>query len=209
MPLVVEGQTDKGAYQVNPELVSSQKAEEANSELLDYMHLILTDGRQEVCGLWSKFAWTYRIIVFLSISMFLIGVVLISVPVWTIYRGDIMTLESLSIAGFGLLDLVTLYLFRPVTRLQTLMGDMGQITIAFNAFQTQVALFLLETDKDNRQTMGIAAANIGQAACSSVELIQRYFEPEEPAGSSGQAAARKAIDAIREAPDAIREAMAN
>ena len=194
---------------MNPELVSNSKAEEANSELLDYMHLILKDGRQEVCGLWSKFAWTYWVIVILSVCMFLIGVVLISVPVWTVFHGDILTLESLSIAGFGLLDLVTLYLFRPVTRLQTLMGDMGQITIAFNAFQTQVALFLLETDKDERQTLGKAAENIGAAAYSSVDLIQRYFEPQEPAGSTGPAAARKALESIREAPEAIRQAMAS
>jgi hypothetical protein len=193
---------------MNPELVSTQKAEEANSELLDYMHLILKDGRQEVCGLWHKFKWTYWIIVALSVCMFLVGIVLVSVPVWTVYRGDVMTLESLSIAGFGLLDLVTLYFFRPVTRLQTLMGDMGQITIAFSSFQTQVALFLLETDKDDRRTMGKAAQNIGKAACSGVELIQHYFEPEERNEETGSALARRATESIRETSQVLRESLA-
>jgi len=104
--------------------------------------------------------------------------------------------------------LVTLYFFRPVTRLQTLMGDMGQITIAFSSFQTQVALFLLETDKDDRRTMGKAAQNIGKAACSGVELIQHYFEPEERHEETGSALARRATESIRETSQVLRESLA-
>ena len=67
-------------------------------------------------------------------------------------------------------------MLRPVQRIQGLMGDMSQITLAINSYQTQVGLRLLEADSDNSETLGQAADHINKAAKDSIDQIQVYFE---------------------------------
>jgi hypothetical protein len=56
------------------------------------------------------------------------------------------------------------------------MGDMSQIIVSINSFQSQVALRLLEMDVEDRATIGTAAIRIGEAAKESIKLVQDYFE---------------------------------
>jgi hypothetical protein len=76
--------------------------------------------------------------------MFALGIVLISVPVVCAFREDISKLKSFIAAGFGIADLEALFLFRPLERICGLMGDMSQIILPLNSFQTQVGMPLME-----------------------------------------------------------------
>jgi len=84
-------------------------------------------------------------------------------------------------AGFGITDLAALFLFKPLERIHKIMGDMSQIVIALNSFQTQVGLRLMQMDATDRQSMGQAAEFINAAAKDSIVLVQQYFESAEQA----------------------------
>lgn len=78
--------------------------------------------------------------------------------------------------GLGIANLLALYLYKPLERIQKLMADMGQITITFNSFQTQVALRLIGTNLAQRKTMGAAAKEVDDRAEIVLKQIRDYFE---------------------------------
>jgi hypothetical protein len=156
--------------------MDEEAREKANRQIVMHLQNTLNDGRQELGGLRRKLSATYAIIVVLSIVMFILGIVLLSVPLVAAYGGQITELQSLIAAGFGIADLAALFLARPLDRIHRLMGDMSQLTIAVNSFQTQVGLRLLEMNKDDRETIGNAAERINEAAKDSIKSIQEYFE---------------------------------
>lgn len=158
------------------ELFVKEDKEKANKDLLQYLQTAMEDGRKEVIGLQSKLTYTYWIIVTLSVVMFFLGILLLSVPALAAIQGRISELQSVIAAGFGIADLAALFLFRPIERIHGLMGDMSQITLAINSFQAQLALRLLEIDAGKRDTIGTAAEKINDAAKDSIGLIQTYFE---------------------------------
>ena len=159
---------------------SEEERKDANQWLIKYLQSTLDNASREVGELRTKLAFTYWVVIGLSIVMFFAGIVLLSVPAVAAYRGQIAEIQSLIAAGFGISDLAALFLFRPLERIHGLMGDMGQITLAINSFQNQVALRLLETDGERRETMGVAAEHINAAAKESILLIQNYFEARRP-----------------------------
>ncbi len=151
----------------------------ANQFIVSHLHATMKDGRRELGGLRGKLSFTFVVIVVLSIIMFILGIVLLSVPFIHAFAGKEKTLQSVIAAGFGITDLAALFFFRPIERIHGLMGDMSQITLAINSFQTQFSLRLLEVNKDDRETVGKAAERINVAAKDSIKLIQDYFEAQE------------------------------
>ena len=59
------------------------------------------------------------------------------------------------------------------------MGDMSQIALSLNSYQTQVGLRLLEMDVENRSEMSKAADQVGTTAISIIKLVQDYFERKQ------------------------------
>ena len=158
------------------------KADKANQWLLEFLQRILTAGKTEVARVRRKLCITYWVLIVLSVIMFFIGMGLISIPALAAWRGDIAVVEALIPAGLGIADVTALYFFQPIERVHRLMGDIGQITLIINSYQTQVGLRLLETKLADRATMGAAADHVQKAVVHSVELIQRYFENPSPEG---------------------------
>lgn len=162
--------------------VIDQKArDDANKWLVDFMQTSLEEGRKEVKTVQQKLKRTYNVIVVLSIIMFAVGIILLLVPVIDGLREALMTGESVNwgsvgVGGLGIADLAALFLFRPIERIHKLMGDMTQITVEVNSYQTQVSLRLLEVDSTQRPTFGKAADFVKEAARNSIETIQKYFE---------------------------------
>jgi len=100
---------------------------------------------------------------------------LLAVPMYSVLTGEAET-GALITGGLGIADLAGLFLFRPADRIQALMGDMSQITMTLNSFQTQVGLRLLEMRADDPATVGTAADDIRRASEASVRLVEEYFE---------------------------------
>lgn len=148
----------------------------ANNFIVQHLQNTMNDGRGALSGLGKKLSTTYWIVIVLSVIMFFVGIVLISVPAIAAFQGQITELQSLVAAGFGIADLVGLFFLRPIERIHTLMGDMSQIVVALNNFQAQIGLRLLQLDAKDRPTVGMAAEMVDKAAKDSIELIQKYFE---------------------------------
>ena len=167
-------------HNVEPQVespINEDERKKDNRDLIRFLQNTMKNGRSEVDGLRKKLGYTYWILVGLSLVMFGLGIALLSVPfLATTYQSNIERSESIIAAGFGIADLTALFLFRPVERIHRLMGDMSQITLAINSFQSQEALILLEMDISKRETMGKAAERIKEAANDSIGLIQTYFE---------------------------------
>jgi hypothetical protein len=113
--------------------------------------------------------------------MFVLGSVLLSVPVLLMLQGRSAELQAFISAGFGLADLTALFLFKPIERIHRLMGDMSQITLALTSFQTQVELRLIQMDASSRASVGETAQAIAEATPAAIKLIQDYFESSSSA----------------------------
>jgi len=151
-------------------------AEKANQKIIDYLEGVQTRNEREVTKLRKKLTASYWISVTLTVIMFVVGLVLMSVPFLASFRGEIDTQSSLLSGGFGIANLTVLFLVGPIKRIHKYMGDIAQIILVINSFQNQVALRLLETNIEDRTTIGKAAEHINKAAEDSSILIQKYFE---------------------------------
>jgi len=156
--------------------MDAEQRRKANEFIVRHLQGSMIDGKIDLKSLRRKLAVTYWVIVVLSVIMFAIGIILLSVPFYAAYDENIRELEALISGGFGIADLVSLFLFRPIERIHKIMGDMSQIVIALNSFQTQLGLRLMQMDATNRQSMGETAEYINAAAKESIRLIQDYFE---------------------------------
>jgi len=163
-----------------PTIMDSQQAKQANNKIVQHLESTMTDSSKELGGLRLKLSVTYWVIIGLSVIMFAVGIVLLSVPIWAGFT-QIDQLGSLIAGGFGIADLAALFLFKPIERIHKIMGDMSQIIMALNSYQIQVGLTLMEMDVNNRPSMGVASEKIKTAAESSIKLVQDYFEAREGA----------------------------
>jgi len=161
------------------EMISVDERMKANEFIVKFLQNIMDDGKVELGRLRRKLSVTYWVIILLSIIMFALGIMLLSIPAIAAFYGQIDKVQSLITAGFGLADLAALFLFRPIERIHKIMGDMSQIILALNSYQTQVGLRLMELDVTNRPSMGITAINVSEAAKESIKLVQDYFEARE------------------------------
>jgi len=161
-------------------VITRELLDEKNKDITDDLMDTLMENRRDVERLRRKLTVTFWVIIIMSIVIFIIGVVLLSVPVVAAIGGQIDRLNSLIAAGFGIADLIGLVLYGPIEKIQKLMGNMSQLILVLNSHQTEVNLRLLEIDfLGNRPSVGTAADKIGSITKDSVKLIQEYFE--EPA----------------------------
>ena len=157
-------------------LLEHEQRKKANQKSFENLHVVMRDSRRELNMLRMRLAMTYWIVVILSVIMFALGVVLLSVPAVMALQGRIAELQAFIAAGFGLADLTALFLFRPIERIHRLMGDMSQITLALTSFQTQVELRLIQMDASSRSSVGQTAEAIAAVTPATIRLIQDYFE---------------------------------
>lgn len=165
--------------QRDQKMVSEDERVKANEFIIRFLQNVMNEGNNELIKLRIKLSVTYWVIIFLSIIMFTIGIALISVPAIAAFSGEIDQMQSLITAGFGILDLSALFLFRPMERIHKMMGDISQIILALNSYQTQVGLRLMELDVTNRPSMGQTAYKVNEAAKESIQLVQDYFEARD------------------------------
>ena len=157
-------------------LPDHEQRKKANQKGFENLHAVMRDSRRELTLLRMRLALTYWVVVILSVVMFVLGIVLLSVPAILVMQGRTADLQAFVAAGFGLADLTALFLFRPIERIHRLMGDMSQITLALTSFQTQVELRLIQMDASNRASVGQAAEAVAQIAPATIKLIEDYFE---------------------------------
>jgi len=153
-----------------------QERRSANLKSFDNLWAVMRDGRRELSLLRLRLALTYWVVVILSVIMFAMGIILLSVPAILVFQGHTAELQAFIAAGFGLADLTALFLFKPIERIHRLMGDMSQITLALTSFQTQVELRLIQMDASSRSSVGETAEAIAVVAPAAIKLIQDYFE---------------------------------
>jgi hypothetical protein len=167
----------------NPVVEQAQQVAVENQGLMDQLAETLKAGADAILELRRMLRITYWVVIWLSIIMFALGVLLLLVPLahGFLYlsggssKGDDWQLSAMT-GGMGLVDIVTLFLFRPVGQIRRLMGDFSQLTVILNTHQTSVGLRLLESKLEERATVGQAAEHVNTSAKGSLDLIEKYFE---------------------------------
>jgi hypothetical protein len=149
---------------------------ENNKAIAEDLNHSVRSNETELEKLKSKLTVTYWVIISFSSILFMLGIVLLTVPVAAAFSGNIDKLNSIIAAGFGIADLAALFLYGPIDRIHKIMGDMSQIIIVLNSYQYQVSLILIEMDIADKKSVGEAAAKIGEAAKTKIRLIEEYFE---------------------------------
>jgi hypothetical protein len=157
-------------------LPDHEQRKKANQKSFENLHAVMRDSRRELTLLRMRLALTYWVVVILSVVMFALGIILLSVPALLMLQGRAAEMQAFIAAGFGLADLTALFLLKPIERIHRLMGDMSQITLALTSFQTQVELRLIQMDASNRSSVGETAEAIAAVAPVAIKLIQDYFE---------------------------------
>jgi len=152
---------------------------ENNKAIAEDLNHSVRDNDKELEKLKQKLTITYWVIICFSSMLFLIGIVLLSVPVTAAFSGKIDNLNSIIAAGFGIADLAALFLYGPIDRIHKIMGDMSQIILVLNSYQYQVSLILIEMDITDKISVGEAAKKIAEAAKTKIRLIEEYFEVKE------------------------------
>lgn len=147
----------------------------ANQSVNAFLKDAIKQGMRGLVDLRRKLSFTYWLILGLSAIIFFLGMILLGVPVAAAWTGNINLLTSVIAAGFGIADLGALYLFRPIERIQDLMGDMSQITMVINSFQTQVILYLQEVDMNDPRSIDQAAKYIQELSEKCIRQIETYF----------------------------------
>jgi hypothetical protein len=149
---------------------------ENNKAIAEDLNHSVRSNETELEKLKSKLTVTYWVIISFSSILFILGIVLLTVPVAAAFSGNIEKLNSIIAAGFGIADLAALFLYGPIDRIHKIMGDMSQIILVLNSYQYQVSLILIEMDIADKKSVGEAAAKIGEAAKTKIRLIEEYFE---------------------------------
>lgn len=172
------------AFGVKPAL-TAQEATRANAELVAHMKRVLEHSYHSAVELQQKLKHTYWIVIALTNAMFIMGMVLISAPIWVPLINELApsalysTTNILTTVGIGVADLIALFLFGPITRIQKLMGNFSQLTVSLETFQLQVAIRLLEADSEVRESLGVAAGHVNMASLNVLEAIEKYYEAEQ------------------------------
>ena len=167
------------APETEEEMMSPQDCKHLNHKLINRSLDTVEISKKDLQTLRKKLSLTYWICIGLSIIMFIMGIVLLSVPVAAAFGSNIDKLNYLTAAGLGVADLAAVFLLRPIERIHDIMGDMSQITLALHSFQIQADLRLLEMKVTDRKTIGQAAGDIGAAAQESTKMVQDYFESKQ------------------------------
>jgi hypothetical protein len=164
----------------NSPVLTKEDMDKKNKVLADDLQSTINENKKDVKRLRHKLSITFWVIIVLSIIIFIMGILLISVPLVSAFNGQMDKLKSLIAAGFGIADLVGLVLYGPIDKIQKLMGDMSQLILALNSNQTQVSLRLMEMDfLNSRPSVGYAADKISLATENNIKIIQEYFETQE------------------------------
>jgi hypothetical protein len=167
-------------------LPDHEQRKKANQKSFENLHAVMRDSRHELNMLRMRLALTYWVVIALSVIMYALGIILLSVPAIMALQGHIAEMQAFVAAGFGLADLTALLLFRPIERIHRLMGDMSQITLALTSFQTQMELRLIQMDASSRASVGQTAEAVASIAPAAIKLIQDYFESNPMAEEDAQ-----------------------
>jgi hypothetical protein len=158
--------------------MSPASAQQANADLIAYMMAALDEGRAQSAALYGRLNWTYWLLVIMAVIIFGVGVALLSSPLWlpaTVHTGGFDWFALVFPPTLGIANLLGLYLYKPVRRINMLMGTMTQLIVVLNQYQIRVALRIVECDIADRPTIGAAAEDLRTIAAYSLGAIEHYF----------------------------------
>lgn len=140
---------------------------------------IFSNNAEELLDKWKN---TYRLIGILFVAFFLLGVLLLFAPflLKEYVSMDEFQLQLLVLQGFGIVDIVALFVYNPVKRIHNLIRDVSLTILVFNSYQVQLELFLKseKADKIPEKKVGIPE-KIGIETRKYIETIKDCFAEEE------------------------------
>jgi hypothetical protein len=155
---------------------------------------------------------TYRVVTWMNIVMFLVGVSLfIAAAINGIAspgKG-----ESLILGGLGVATFVSLFITRPIDKSQTALTNLVQVDIAFMNFNDQIGMWeqysmqLMGRGRGDVNSLREASSELQRRTTETLELLQRYVEAPFSTGhrkpeSDNRGSSRKSPEDTTVSPEA-------
>lgn len=145
----------------------------------DFLKKTLEDGCGKLKELQNSLKWKDSALTWLNIIMFLVGILLTTIPLFSyILQGEIEQ-QNLISGGLGAAELVALWMINPIKRTHKYMGDYAEISIAINSFVNQIACIIIATDirdEYKKESFTEAVEMIRETTKETMSLVQKYFE---------------------------------
>jgi hypothetical protein len=132
--------------------------EENNKKMIEEIEGINDEFTGEMRKLKNSLWNTRRLIIALSVVMLFLGVVLLFAPFLLrifVSMDEFLVLKDefqwqlLVLQGFGIVDIVALFVYNPVKRIHNLIRDVSLTILVFNSYQVQLKLFLSSKSTEN------------------------------------------------------------
>jgi len=167
-----------GADIMSEFVLTEEEIKESNQFYSEKLKNISDENLKGIENVRNQIKHVFQITLVLYIALFILGISLLSVPLFAAFYGNISIYNSLIGGTLGITDIAIVLAFKPVERIHDLMGDMSQISMAINSYQQQVALRIIQFDSKDRTSIDHAAEEINTATRETLEMIQTYVEGE-------------------------------
>jgi hypothetical protein len=168
----------KGADIMSEFVLTEEEIKESNQFYSEKLKNISDENLKGIEYVRNQIKHVFQITLVLYIALFILGISLLSVPLFAAFNGNISIYNSIIGGTLGITDIAIVLAFKPVERIHDLMGDMSQISMAINSYQQQVALRIIQFDSKDRTSIDHAAEEINRATRETLEMIQTYVEGE-------------------------------
>jgi|WetSurMetagenome_2_1015567.scaffolds.fasta_scaffold66390_2 hypothetical protein len=155
-----------------------------NLNIINGLNIASEDHKTDIRRLKTELIISYWLIVIFSSFTFILGFLLLVISATAATGEENKLVASIITGAAGIADLITLFLYRPIARIQKIMGDMSQIILLLNSYEYQVGLALMEMDIDIKESVGAAADKIGKIAYTTIVAIEKFFEAKEAESKS-------------------------
>lgn len=159
-------------------VLTEEEIKESNQFYSEKLKNISDENLKGIEYVRNQIKHVFQITLVLYIALFILGISLLSVPLFAAFNGNISIYNSIIGGTLGITDIAIVLAFKPVERIHDLMGDMSQISMAINSYQQQVALRIIQFDSKDRTSIDHAAEEINRATRETLEMIQTYVEGE-------------------------------
>ena len=135
-------------------------------------------NEEDLFGFRRRFTFIFWLVISITIILFILSVTLLLIPVlgFTGRIPPVSEWQNVISAASGLLVLFALFRFRPYEKIHKLTGDMSQITLVFNNYQTQVKFQLSRTDAELSDNINEVCDKLMEITQNSMDLIQLHYK---------------------------------
>jgi ABC-type multidrug transport system fused ATPase/permease subunit len=127
---------------------------------------------------------TYRLVTWMSVAMFVVGIGLFVAAVVYAVAADEAKGYAALFGGLGTTTFVAIFILKPIEGAQTALSNLIQAEVGFMNFFEQIRMWTSypyegQPPQLSHEKLGVASERLQQRAGETMSLLEQYLEPEE------------------------------